>query len=421
MSVGLIAVGVVAADLAEEDLPSHAEKVLLGDDAGDGVHLPFEIAEGIVGVGPGSAAIIRDGNAKGGVHRDALGGIGLADTQEIERGAERGPVEEGAFVDVFIVLERQISACGAERGVAAVRRIAQDLVYEDGAGDVERGSCAAAGDGRVVAEGDGTGGADLELIDGVADFPGVAAGEGDAQGDAAGRDALEREFLTHFINRAATPAGAADLVGHGGLPLDHLIVVGEQLRRALPGAGAVFGAGHRLDEDAGVGDEGELAGIEKAAHRRMSGAGGGTGVHDVMHGVGVAAGVDGAERGGPVVVGIGGAGGGGDAGGLVLPQGKARTAGGFVAGVARIGRCGDEHVGGVIAATKEEADEGLVVGDVDGGDGVVEQAQVEERMEYAQAGSGSSSIAEEAAAVDEIGGGHGILDLRFKKADLAGE
>ena len=114
--------------------------------------------------------------------------------------------------------------------------------------------------GKVVRVMDGTYGFSIldTKGDAVADFESVGSGQGNGERDrCAGLGGFEE------IGTAATPARQGGLVGNGRLPLGNLIGVGEELGGPLHRTGQVLGAGHGVNQRAGVEEDGEPACAEQ--------------------------------------------------------------------------------------------------------------------------------------------------------------
>jgi hypothetical protein len=81
-----------------------------------------------------------------------------------------------------------------------------------------------------------------------------------------------------LIGDTAAPPVRVRIIGPRGLPLVHLIVVREKLRRRRHGAVLKFGLRDRIQKTADVGDDRRLAGVEEIGnlrHRRMQAVVGG--------------------------------------------------------------------------------------------------------------------------------------------------
>ena len=210
-------VKIPTAKLDEEDLALEPERGRGGDHPGG--HL--ELVTG--------ARVGEGGFERGGGGEDRVEEIGAQN--RITGGGRKGRLKEaGLALRKYIFLGAEADAIEGGRG--------------------ERGGAARELSGAARTNG--------VLSDEVADLKGVFAGDADRH-----RDLVAGVKRVQEIGDATAPAGGGGFIGDAVLPLDLLVAVREELRRERDGLGGVLGLGRGIDERAGVGEEGGLAGVEE--------------------------------------------------------------------------------------------------------------------------------------------------------------
>ena len=208
---------IVAADLAEKDLPFHAETAVGGGGAAGGDQARHHLQLRTQGGGKRGPAAFGRGDFRGNRYavnwrRPIIRGGGAGDGVVQKRAGV-----DGLFGHAGVSLRLQIGVGQPEE----VHQRGQPVGVRAAA------RTRSAGQGNRAAGGNGI------LRHDIADLKRVRAGQGNHQRNRrVGLDGIQQ------IRAAPAPAGGRRLVGNGGLPLGLLVGVGKKLRRtavAWPG------------------------------------------------------------------------------------------------------------------------------------------------------------------------------------------